>query len=221
MPPEIQQYLDLNESVKFAVNSRRHISSGTALLGFFFVFIWLGITSAVGYGLVLNPFLNSLAGKDTMLYVNNMPETVGPGNLSTLMLPVIVIGIFFVIGIAGLLALTYSYFSAGGWFVGTDKRLIHLRKSRLRSISWDQFTGNITTSGDVNKGNIVLDLRKAPEPSLGERIESQIDTLPGVRRRSRLHIIARESISIIGVPNVFDLEKICRSRIETFKLQKS
>jgi len=221
MPPEIQRCLDHGEVVKFAVNSRRMIPSKSAWLGFLITFVWLSITFGVGYGLVWNPFFRALSGKDTLLYVNNIPETVSFDNLSTLIFPFIILSVFAIIGILGLVNLIYSTFSSGGWFVGTDKRLIHLRKGKLRSISWDQFTGYVIASGNMSKGNLMLNLQMKSYPPRGEWSNNKTNTLTEVRERFSSRVVAPESISIIGVPNVFDIEKFCRSRIELSKLQKS
>jgi hypothetical protein len=47
----------------------------------------------------------------------------------------------------------------GGYFVGTPLRLIHYENGNVRSIDWEQFSGNITVKVDEINGDLSLQMR--------------------------------------------------------------
>jgi hypothetical protein len=92
----------------------------------------------------------------------------------------------------------YSLFKKGGYFVGTPLRFIHYQNGKIRSIDWDQFSGEIEFDGNAHKGNISLKMRTG---KMENRKNGPDGYVPDV-------------ISIIEIPNVFEVEKICRKRIK-------
>jgi hypothetical protein len=205
MEPEIKQHLDPDETVIFSVNSKRQITSGTALFGLFFSLLWLGITFIVGYGIIIGPIITALSGGTSTILRNGVSLTLGANNLSELVFPGAIIGLFCFIGLSALGATTYSFFSSGGWFVGTNKRFLHLRKNTFRSINWNEFSGSLTASGDANKGDLVLELKN--------------DSVVYTKGVMRPYSSTKESITIVGVPNVPEIERLCRAKIEEFKVR--
>ena len=90
---------------------------------------------------------------------NDVPTVAGPGNLKPLLLPALIIGIFVLVGLGMLSWGLRMLFKKGGYFVGTPTRLVHFRNGTIRSIDWEQFSGDIEVSGNEQKGNISLGMR--------------------------------------------------------------
>jgi hypothetical protein len=121
----------------------------------------------------------------------------GPGNLKAAIVPAIIIGVFVLVGILMMAAGLISMFKKGGLFVGTPTRLIHYRNGTLRSIDWEQFSGDIEVSGNEEKGNITLGMRTGRMVSKKSGDQYVPDT-----------------IYISAISDVFTVEKICRQRIK-------
>jgi hypothetical protein len=129
---------------------------------------------------------------------NDVPAVAGPGNLKPLLLPALVIGIFVIVGL-GMLSWGLSMlFMKGGYFVGTPTRLVHFRNGTIRSIDWEQFSGDIEANGNDQKGNI----------SLGLRTGKMVSQKNGPDR------YVPETIYISGIQDVFRIEQLCRLRIK-------
>jgi hypothetical protein len=91
-----------------------------------------------------------------------------------------------------------SLFRKGGYFVGTSTRLIHSYKGKIRSIDWEQFSGDIELSGDTPTGSISLQMR----------------TGRMVSKKNGPDRYVPDIIHITKIPYVFEIEKICRHRIK-------
>jgi hypothetical protein len=59
--------------------------------------------------------------------------------------------------------------------VGTSTRLVHYQNGNIRSIDWEQFSGEIELNGNDHKGNISLQMRTGKMVS---RKTSQTDMSP-------------------------------------------
>lgn len=132
-------------------------------------------------------------------------ETTGSGNfvISTegmqgMMVPALVIGLFVFIGLVMLFFGLYSLFKKGGYFVGTPTRLINFTKNSYRSIDWEQFSGDIQVNGKETKGAITL----------GMRTGKMVSSKSGPDR------YVPDVVYLSGIPNVYEIEKICRRRIK-------
>ena len=71
----------------------------------------------------------------------------------------------------------------------------------MTSINWEQFSGNIEVSENKQEGNIILQMRT------GEIVTGK----SGARR------YIPDTVYIIGIPNVYEIEEICRKRIKEHK----
>jgi len=89
-------------------------------------------------------------------------------------------------------------FKKGGYFVGTPTRLVHFRNGTIRSIDWEQFSGDIEVNGNEQKGNI----------SLGLRTGKMVSQKNGPDR------YVPDTIYISGIQEVYKVEKLCRMRIK-------
>jgi hypothetical protein len=191
LPEQLESNIS-SEKKEFAVFSRRSqpikSSLGLVLFGTF----WLAFTS-----IFVVAFLGPLfVGQEVHFTSDGNPVTAGPGNLKPVLLPAMFIGIFVLVGIGMLGFGLYSLFKSGGYFVGTPTRLIHYRNGTIRSINWEQFSGDIEVSGDDRKGNIALGMR----------------TGKMVSRKSGSQYVP-DVVNMVGIPDIINVERICRQRI--------
>ena len=180
-----------SESKDFAVKGGLAQPAKNSIAMIIFSLFWLAFTSIFFFAF-LGPLL---WGK----------ETTGSGNfvlssdsMEGMIIPVIVIGIFAIVGL-GMLALGLaSLFKKGGYFVGTPTRLINFTKDSYRSIDWEQFSGDIQVNGKESKGTITL----------GMRTGKMVSSKNGPDR------YVPDVFYMTGIPQVFEIEEICRRRIK-------
>jgi len=183
-----------SERKDFAVKAGRAkplISSiGMILFGTF----WTGFTS-----IFVVVFLGPLfAGNEVHFESNGVPTVASPDNLGPIVVPAIIIGLFLLIGIGMLAGGFYSVFRKGGYFVGTPLRLVHYYKGKIRSIDWEQFSGDIEVSGNPEKGNVSMKMR----------------TGKMVSRKNGPDKYVPDVIHMAKIPSAFEVEKLCRKRIK-------
>lgn len=193
LPEGLNAVLDA-ESKDFAVKAGRAQPLKNSLYVILFGTFWTAFT-----GIFVIVFLGPLfLGKEVHFESNGVPTVASPSNLSPIIVPAILIGFFVLIGISILAFGIYAVFKKGGYFVGTPTRLIHYQNGNIRSIDWEQFSGDIELSGSGAKGNISLQLRT------GKMVSSK----NGPDR------YVPDVIYISAIPNVFEIEKMCRRRIK-------
>ena len=182
------------ERKDFAVKAGRAQPRKKAWALIIFGLFWTGFTSIFVFA-----FLGPLfVGKEVHFESNGVPVVAGPGNLGEILVPALIIGFFVIIGIGMLLGGLYSMFRKGGYYVGTPLRLVHYYKGTMRSIDWEQFSGDITVSGNMDTGSVSLQMRTGRMVS---RKDGPDRYVPDVIYMSR-------------IPNAFEIEKICRKRIK-------
>jgi hypothetical protein len=191
--PETLESNIVSEKREFAVFSKRREPIRSSLGMILFSTFWLAFTS-----LFVVVFLGPLImGQEVHFTADGQPMTAGPGNLKPALVPAIIIGLFVLIGIGMLIFGFYRLFRKGGYYVGTPTRLIHYHKGNLRSIDWDQFNGDIQVNGKEHNGNIMLVMR----------------TGTMVSKKSGSQYVP-DTIYLAGIPDVFEIERICRQRIK-------
>lgn len=183
-----------SESKDFAVKAGRAHPLKASVFLILFGLVWLGFTSIFFFAF-LGPLFE---GKEVHFLANDVPVTAGPGNLKEIRLPAIIIGIFTLVGLGLLYGGLYMFFKPGGYFVGTPTRLINFNKNGFRSIDWEQFSGDIDVKGNERRGTITLGMRTG-------RMESQ---------KSGPDRYVPDTLYLSDIPNVFEVEKICRKRIK-------
>ncbi len=193
LPEELIRVIG-SETKDFAVKAARAQPVKNSVGLIIFSVLWLAFTS-----IFVITFLGPLfRGKEVEFFSNGVPAVAGPGNLEAITLPAIIIGIFALVGI-GLLAFgLYSLFKQGGYFVGTPTRLINFHKGNYRSVDWEQFSGDVEVRGNDQKGTITLGMRT------GKMVSSKNGP---DRYVPDIYYIAR-------IPDVFEIEQICRKRIK-------
>lgn len=193
LPPELSSYVS-SEKRDFTVKSGRSQPKKKSFSIIIFGAVWTAFTSIFVYAL-LGPLF---VGEEVHFETNGVPTVAGPDNLEPIIMPSILIGIFVLIGLGMLSWGIYSLFKKGGYFVGTPSRLVYFKDGSIRSIDWEQFSGDIEVSGNAQKGSIALQLR----------------TGRMVSRKNGSDRYVPDVIYISEIPNVFDVEKICRIRIK-------
>jgi hypothetical protein len=183
-----------SEKRDFAVMAKRSQPLKMSLAVIVFGTIWLAFTS-----IFVIAFLGPVfAGREVHFLSNDVPVVAGPGNLKPLLLPALIIGIFVLVGLGMLSWGLRMLLKKGGYFVGTPTRLVHFSNDTIRSIDWEQFSGDIEVGGNEQKGNI----------SLGLRTGKMVSQKNGPDR------YVPDTIYISGIPDVFKVEQICRMRIK-------
>jgi hypothetical protein len=181
-----------SESKEFAVKGKRANPPGRSISEIFFSIIWLGLT-----GFFISLFLGPLLQGDIIQGISDsIKESKAQGGQSILF-PIILLGVFVAIGLFTFIKALIVIFRKGGYFVGTPTRLAYYKKGEMRSFDWEQFTGNITVRGTNKRGNITLEMR----------------TGYMVRSKGGSRYVPNE-VFISGIPDVYEIEQICRKRIK-------
>ena len=193
LPRELNSSLG-SERKDFAVKAGRAQPRKKSLAIILFGTFWTAFTS-----IFVVVFLGPLfVGKEVHFEANGVPTVAGPDNLEPILVPALIIGLFVLIGLVMLFSGFYSMFKKGGYFVGTQNRLIHYYKGNIRSIDWEQFSGDIQVNGNIQKGNISLQMR----------------TGRMVSRKNGPDRYVADVIDMSQIPNAFEIERICRRRIK-------
>jgi hypothetical protein len=183
-----------NEVRDFSVKASRAQPVKTSIALVFFGTFWLAFTS-----IFVVAFLGPLfAGREVHFTSNDVPVVAGPGNLGPIIVPALIIGLFVLVGLALLGFGLSMLFRKGGYFVGTPGRLIHYHRGSIRSVDWEQFSGDIEVSGNDQKGNITL----------GMRTGRMVSSKNGPDR------YVPDTFYISGIPDVYQIERLCRIRIK-------
>ena len=183
-----------DEKIDFSVKAKRANPIKSSIGIIIFGAVWTAFTSIFVFAFLWPLFI----GEEVHFTSNDIPTVASPDNFEPIILPAIVIGVFVLIGIIMLGFGIYSIFKKGGYFVGTPLRLITYQKGKVRSIDWEQFSGDIEVNGDEIAGNISLQMRT------GKMVSS----------KSNRNRFVPDSIFISGIPDVYNVEKICRNRIK-------
>ena len=193
IPPEMRTVIG-PESRDFVVMATRAYPLKVSMTLILFGIIWLLCTGAFFISF-LGPVIS---GNDVELAVDGVPLSAGPDDLEPLLVPAIIIGIFLLVGIGVLWLGIYLFTRKGGYFSGTPTRMVIYQNKSIRSIDWEQFSGDIEIKGDNHKGYLTLQLRT------GSRVTS----------KSGSDRFVPDEIYISGIRNVFEVEQICRRRIK-------
>lgn len=193
LPRDLTRML-ASERKDFAVKAGRAQPRGKSIAIIIFGALWTAFTS-----IFVIVFLGPLfVGKEVHFESNGVPTVASPDNLEPILAPALIIGVFVLIGLFMLVGGFISMFRKGGYFVGTPSRLIHYKKGRIRSIDWEQFSGDIEMIVKAQKGNISLQMR----------------TGRMVSRKNGPDRYVPDMIYLASIPNVIEIERMCRKRIK-------
>jgi hypothetical protein len=191
MPDDLQSIIG-KDTIDFFVKAKRKQPVKNSIGIIFFGTVWTAFTS-IFVMVFLGPIFR---GEETHFKVDGVPTTASWENFRPMLTPTIFIGVFVLIGIGMLAWGLYSLFQKGGYFAGTNNRLIRYDKGIVNTYDWEQFTG----STEVNslKGDISLQLR----------------TGKMVSRKNRPDEFVPDIIYISGITDVLEIEQNCRKRIK-------
>ncbi|MDD3877322.1 MAG: hypothetical protein PHT69_11910 [Bacteroidales bacterium] len=181
-----------NENIDFSVFAKRSEPIGKSIRLILFALLWSTIP-VFGSIAFFGPLFK---GEIVHFKSNGIARTASLDNFEPLIIPSLAIGFFLVMGFGMLTWGLLSFFKKGGYFVGTDSRLINYNRGNIKYYNWEQFTGNIELN--VKKGNISLELKKKEM----------------LNRAIRLNKFTPEYIHISGVDEILEIENICRKRIK-------
>jgi ABC-type multidrug transport system fused ATPase/permease subunit len=178
LPTDLRTVID-SENVDFAVMGKRKYPRSQSYSAIIFGLIWTAFTSIFVFAILRQIFNNG--GFD---FINDTAS-------------VLFILLFVFVGVSligwGFISLTKK----GGYFVGTEHRLIQYLDGKIKTTDWEQFTGNMEITNKNGDGDLIFELRTG-------KIKSGKDSKEFVP----------DKICISGIPNVFEIEKKCRIRIK-------
>ncbi len=193
IPPGLSSMLG-TESRDFIVKAQRAYSGKNSWGLVFFGLLWTAFSSIF----VIVFFGPILIGEEVHFDLNGVPTTASINHMEPLIFPGIFIGFFVLIGLALTGFGIYRMTKKGGYFVGTPTRLVMYTNGKIRSIDWEQFSGDIRFSGSNHKGTVSLGMR----------------TGRMVSRKNQSSQYVPDVIDMVNIPNAFQVEKVCRERIK-------
>jgi len=181
IPNLLDKVID-NEEIDFIVKPKRESTRKGFWNTILFSIIWIGILVAFYF-----------IGGDSLQWDVDLTSTRVH----------VFIFLWFLIGIIPSVFAVYSYFfkKVESYFVATPTRLIHYNKNTIRSIDWEQFTGDIIVGGSAEEADLTLILRT------GYKKTDRDDD--GTSDEYFVH----SRIEITGVESSEIVEDVCRGRI--------
>ncbi len=195
IPPEVDSIIDSSEHKDFTVKTKRAYPYKKSLPILFFGIIWTVFSSFFVFAFLGPLFL----GKEAHFTSNGVPVVASPDNLAPIIMPASLISAFILIGFMMIAWGIYLLTKKGGYFVGTPTRLIKYFGGNIDSINWKQFNGNIKIRGNSQNGSILLEMKTGRYVS--GRDSSSSRYVPDI-------------VYIGGIPNVYEIGKICEKRIK-------
>ncbi len=179
-----------SEPTDFIFRTKRNYPLKKGLGQLIFAVIWNTITGIIAFSFI--PSLRELTIEDFK------------GSFFDILfafVPVIVVSIFVFVGVALFLNSLVKIFQKGAYFAITETRFIKYRNGKITVTEWGLFTGNITINVNGNSGDI----------------EFQLNSGKNYHRENSPDEFVPDVINVVGVDNVYEIEKQCRLRIEQYK----
>jgi len=193
LPIDLKKIIE-NEKIDFSTKAKRKYPLSKTRIGLFFAFVWCGFVAFMAYAF-LGPLLKN---EEVNFTSNGTPVTASWDDLSELLVPGLIIGLFSVIGLILLFYSIKSLFQKGSYFVGTETRLIEYNNGKTIITDWEQFSGNVKIESKNNLGDLEYELRTGKMQS----------------RKNESAKFVPDIIYISGIENVYDIEKKCKIRIK-------
>ncbi|TDP02093.1 hypothetical protein [Flavobacterium sp. 245] len=193
LPTDLKKQIE-NEIIDFSIKAARKYPLSKSLGGLLIGILMCAFMSLFIYGFFGPLFKN----EESHFESNGVPVTASLDDLGELIVPGGIICLLTLAGIYVILNSIYSLFQKGGYFVGTETRLIQFQNGKTVSTDWEQFTGNVKINAKNNSGNLEFELRTG-------KMESQ---------KNKPDKFVPDIIYVSGIENVYDIEKKCRIRIK-------
>ncbi len=189
LPIELHKSIG-DEEIDFIVFAKRRLPRTFSYRIVLFGIIWL----------VFSSFITLIVVSTLLIESTNVQPIDKLGSLTlsgliSLGTPGFIVMLFLLVGIAIVAGGVLLLFKKGGYFVGTENKIIRYLNGHTRYYNWDQFTGNVELN--FKKKNISLEMRKGSIIS--------IDDLKNVLIRNYLHLS--------GIENAKEIDNKCRKRI--------
>lgn len=193
IPTELRNIID-SEQTDFIIKSSRNYPKKKGITLLFFSLFWNAFVSIF----VIAFIVPVLFGNEVNFKTNGVPTSGSLENWEPILVPSLIIGLFVLVGIGMLIWALVLLLQKGGYFVGTETRLIKYRNGTITVKDWEQFSGNIQMKNKSDLGDLELELRTGKMKS---RDEGSDRFIPDI-------------IYISGIKNIFEIEKKCRIRIK-------
>lgn len=192
LPTDLKKIIG-KEPIDFIIKPKWNYTRKKARTFIIMSLIWNGIV-----GLFLYVMYAPLLTKGKVHFKSNgVPVVASLDNLKPLLIPSLILSVFLVIGIIMFVWSFINYFQKGSIFVATPTRFIKYRPKQINLYDWGQFTGNSRINLNKTNGNIEFLLKTG-----------KIYKNDGNKR------FVPDKIEIAGIPNVLEVEEICRKRIK-------
>jgi hypothetical protein len=191
LPKELQTVIG-NEKIDFSVYARRTRPKSQAYGTIRFSAIWLSFVCLGTYAF----FSPVFKGEDVNFIVNDVPTTASWDNLEPLLIPSLFFLSLLSAGIGFLVSGIITLRKEGGYFVGTENRLINYKNGTIKYYDWEQFTGNVELN--FKNKDISLEMRKG---FVRKRENGPDGVIP-------------DSLYLSDIENLIEVERICRERIK-------
>lgn len=200
LPIDLKKQIE-NEKIDFSLKAKRNYPRSKSLTGLLFGLVWSGFIS-----IFVIVFFGPLFKNEEVHFKSNGEDvTASLEDLSELLVPGLIIGLFVIIGIVIIVYSFISLFQKGGHFVGTETRMIHYRNGKTIITDWEQFNGNVKINAKNNFGDLEYELRTG---KMEKRKNAEDKFIPNI-------------IYISGIENVYEIEKNAESELKKMTLLRS
>jgi hypothetical protein len=184
-----------SETKDFVVKGTRFRPVSGSLSNLILGSIWVGVFIWIGFAL-FGPFDASgeTAPEKTTLKLFNDDGTINQ-ELGIYVL----YALFLIPGIWHLTKTVIPLLKPGGIFVGTPKKLLNYRNGELISYDWDMFIMKTKVRGNAAKGDLTLTRTTGYQTK---------------RNRAGISYYIPYIVYMSGIPDVLEIEKICKQRIK-------
>ncbi len=190
LPNELQSIIG-SERVDFVTFAKRKNARPISYAVFGLALPWLIITTFGVYVFFKPLFI----GEDIHMETDGVVTTANLDNLEPIIVPGSILLVFFAIGILLFIWGLRYLLKKGGYYVGTETRIINYIDGEVMYLGWNEFTGNMEL--DLQKKTIVLEMHRG---------ETR-------REKDGSEIFVHDTLDLIGVEDASEVDEKCRKRI--------
>lgn len=193
LPIDLKKLIE-NEKVEFSIKAKRNLPLSKTVGRLIF-----GIAYCAFVTIFVVAFFGPLFKNEEVHFTSNdVPVTASWDDLGELIVPGMIIGLFVIVGVGLIISSIYAFFQKGGYFIGTETRMIQYRNGKSTITDWEQFSGNVKINAKNNFGDLEYELRTGKMQS----------------RKNESDKFVPDILYISAIENVYEIEKICKIRIK-------